>query len=545
MEKCKFCQAQLEEGNSVCPVCGKDNGEAKAAPETSAAEKAVVPKQEEETVLEAPEASGPAAVAEPKEGTAPAEEQKEDVASAEEKEKAVAPAEEPKEETPSAEAEPPVVGKPGIQATPGRIALAIVAMVVLLALLVTLVVWGVDGIRKKDKDSIAAGEATSAATEISETAPETIPATIPADGNPDDVTCKGSYTVTDEEALASRNTVVSTVDGKELTNGVLQVYYWQQVQSFLSNYGAYAAYFGLDYTKPLDTQPSGTDNMTWQQLFLAQALENWHQMQAMGLEAEKAGFPMSQENQASLDGLQASLEETAAQYSVTLEELLKESFGPGVLLEDFRKHQEEWYQGVPYYLDECEKLAPTEQEIEDFFALHEEEYASHNITKDGQLVDVRHILILPEGGTADDSGNVSYTDEEWQVCQDKAEEVLKAWEAGEKTEESFAALAGTHSGDGGSNQNGGLYENVTPGQMVEEFDAWCFDESRKPGDTGLVKTMFGYHIMYFSDSRPQWSYYAREDWKTEQSNTLLENMMKKHPLTVSYDKIVLGLVPLY
>lgn len=539
MDKCKFCQAQLEEGNSICPVCGKDNGEAEAAPETAAAQETAAMKQEEETVVEASEASESATVAEPE--TASAEEQKEDASVAEEQEEAAAPAEEPKEDAPSAEAESPVVGKPGVRATPGRIALAVVAMVVLLALLVTLVVYGIGGM-KKDKGPAAAGGATSVATEVPETTAETVPATIPADGNPDDVTCKGSYTVTDEEALSSRDTVVATVDGKELTNGVLQIYYWQQVQSFLNSYGAYASYFGLDYTKPLDTQPSGTDNMTWQQVFLAQALENWHQVQAMELEAEKADFPMSPEDQASLDGLQASMEKMAAQYNVTLEELLQESFGPGVLMEDFRKQQETWYQGAPYYYAECDKLTPTQQEIEDFFALHEEDYASHNITKDGKLVDVRHILILPEGGTVDDSGNTVYTDEEWQACQDKAEEVLKAWQSGEKTEESFAALAGEHSGDGGSSQNGGLYENVTPGQMVEEFDAWCFDEGRKPGDTGLVKTVFGYHIMYFSDSRPQWSYYAGEDWKTEQSNTLLENIIAQHPMDVDYGKIVLGLI---
>ena len=31
MEKCKFCEAELEENSSVCPKCGKDNAEAPAA----------------------------------------------------------------------------------------------------------------------------------------------------------------------------------------------------------------------------------------------------------------------------------------------------------------------------------------------------------------------------------------------------------------------------------------------------------------------------------------------------------------------------------
>ena len=33
--------------------------------------------------------------------------------------------------------------------------------------------------------------------------------------------------------------------------------------------------------------------------------------------------------------------------------------------------------------------------------------------------------------------------------------------------------------------------------MVESFNDWCFDSSRKPGDTGIVETTYGFHVMYF------------------------------------------------
>ena len=33
--------------------------------------------------------------------------------------------------------------------------------------------------------------------------------------------------------------------------------------------------------------------------------------------------------------------------------------------------------------------------------------------------------------------------------------------------------------------------------MVNSFSAWCFDKDRKTGDTGIVMTDYGYHIMYF------------------------------------------------
>ncbi len=110
-------------------------------------------------------------------------------------------------------------------------------------------------------------------------------------------------------------------------------------------------------------------------------------------------------------------------------------------------------------------------------------------------VNARHILINAE---ADDDGN--YTEEAKEKAKKKAEEILQEWEDGDKTEDSFAELATKYSEDTGSSANGGLYENIYLGQMVTEFNDFCFDESRKPGDTGIVfneGSYCGYHIIYF------------------------------------------------
>ncbi len=108
---------------------------------------------------------------------------------------------------------------------------------------------------------------------------------------------------------------------------------------------------------------------------------------------------------------------------------------------------------------------------------------------------VRHILVKAE---ADADGN--YTDEAKAAAKARAEEILAEYEAGEKTEASFAALAEQYSEDAGSNTNGGLYENVPKGQMVEEFEAFCF-AGHKPGDTAIVYgesgSYAGYHVMYY------------------------------------------------
>ena len=112
------------------------------------------------------------------------------------------------------------------------------------------------------------------------------------------------------------------------------------------------------------------------------------------------------------------------------------------------------------------------------------------------LKNVRHILVAFEGGTTDDSGVTTYSDEEKAAAREAAEALLAQWKSGDATEDSFAALANEESDDG-DGTTGGLYEDVYPGQMVEPFEAWCYDETRSTGDTGIVESTYGYHVMYF------------------------------------------------
>ena len=115
------------------------------------------------------------------------------------------------------------------------------------------------------------------------------------------------------------------------------------------------------------------------------------------------------------------------------------------------------------------------------------------------LANVRHILVSFEGGTTDETtGTTTYSDDEKAAAKTAAEELLASWEAGDATEDSFAALADENSDDTGSVGNGGLYEDIYPGEMVEAFENWCFAEGRKSGDTGIVETEYGYHVMYYS-----------------------------------------------
>ena len=116
------------------------------------------------------------------------------------------------------------------------------------------------------------------------------------------------------------------------------------------------------------------------------------------------------------------------------------------------------------------------------------------------LKNVRHILVGFEHNHNEseehDHSTASYTDEEKAAALAEAEAILNEWKNGDATEASFAELANAKSDDG-DGTTGGLYENVFPGQMVASFEDWCYDESRVAGDTGIVESTYGYHVMFF------------------------------------------------
>lgn len=126
---------------------------------------------------------------------------------------------------------------------------------------------------------------------------------------------------------------------------------------------------------------------------------------------------------------------------------------------------------------------------------------------------VRHILVAPESdsdSSSSTSGETEYTDEQWAAAKKKADSILAKFNKTDKSEYEFAKLAEQYSTDSastssGSNDSfGGLYESVTLGQMVPDFEKWSIDDSRKYGDTGIVKSDYGYHIMFFINDCPEY-----------------------------------------
>lgn len=153
-------------------------------------------------------------------------------------------------------------------------------------------------------------------------------------------------------------------------------------------------------------------------------------------------------------------------------------------------------------------------------------------------VTVRHILVTPFFDAEEDADKKDAseaTQEEWDKAYNKAKEILDEYNAGEKTADSFAALAQDNSEDSNASK-GGIYENVVPNQMVASFNDWCFDSSRQEGDTAIVKTKYGYHIMYFESTNelPLWKYTAQQALASNDSTDVVKELEDSYSIKASW-----------
>lgn len=157
------------------------------------------------------------------------------------------------------------------------------------------------------------------------------------------------------------------------------------------------------------------------------------------------------------------------------------------------------------------------------------------VLDDAQVYSVRHILITPANSEDESTSSTEtgYTDEQWANALSKAEAIVDEYNKGEKTELAFAELAEEYSEDtestsaGSSGLYGGGYEGTHIGEMVSEFEGWAVDSSRKYGDVDIVKSEYGYHIMYFIFAGPEYYYNAQTDLAEERNNEEIKNYPSK------------------
>ena len=518
---CKYCGAELEDGQTVCPACGADNAagprdfeDFPAGPETdepltepsSLPEDVVPPEAESEAPAEAPADDGSA--------------------------------DEDAGETPK---RPKKAGK-GL-----LIGLAAVALVAVAAIIFVIA-------RDSKKTAPAASAASETTASASASAGETTAKETTAEDKALEITqyidkdgkfVDHDFQVADADVTEeTANQVVATCSGKELTNATLSYYYWQQYYNLLSSYGSYISYF-LDTTKSLASQMYD-ETHSWQDMLLQSSMASFRQNAAACAAAETAGFKLDEKYTSYLDGMASDLETNATSSGYkSAEDYLKSFYGPYASVDSYVEFARTSMTAAAYLQTQYDALKYTEDDVSKYYDDHAADYQKQNIEKnDTKMVNVRHILIKPvadANAETDANGQTTYTDKNWSDAEAKAKEIYSAWKAGDATEDSFASMAKESSEDTGSASNGGLYENVYPGEMETAFNDWCFADGRKAGDTDIIKTSYGYHVMYFSgfSDKTYWYSKAESDYVKSLQTALTDKLIAASDFTVDYSKVAL------
>lgn len=429
-------------------------------------------------------------------------------------------------------------------------------------------------------------EETEAAAATAEAVVEnTVAPTIPEDGSANDVTCQGSYTGDDR-----MDAEIAHVRKEVLTNADLQVWYWAEVAAYRQADHAEAP----DFDKPLDAQPCQIDESvnSWQQYFLRRALTAWHSAQALAVQSQEEGLPTEEAyqpnlknyetymvnipatqflygynteyapntmHQAYLDKLPQTLETMAeAKGYSSVADLAQASFG--TTAEALEKAVTLYNLAYTYFTNLSYDIELTQEETDAYFAEHSGEY-----TDSGYYVNIRHLLVVPEDIVEADKtpawakkdteptepvvleavqvaqdGTVTCSETAWEAARREAETLLEKWDSGWKpTEATFANLTRQNSDDPGSTINGGAYRRISKGQLTQVLDAWCFDAARQSGDTAILRSDYGYHVVYFSGREEIARVEAEADLMMQRQQEIVAQARKRYPMQVAYTGMVL------
>ena len=309
--------------------------------------------------------------------------------------------------------------------------------------------------------------------------------------NPSDTTDKETNDTTDTTDVTDGN-LYSTIVAE---NEYFQMNAAEAAYLLYSNYSSYMSQMynlleimGLKYdpSKTLHEQYYDEQNgVTWFDYFVSISIDNIKETMIVASLAKANGFEIDEEGRNSIEQYRESLMEQAKTngYS-SLDEYINDKLCKGVGFDAIEKMIEMQLYASAYYNDYTTKLKDgyTDEDYDKYIKENPDSVKdiSHEYTRN-----VRHILFM----------TTTYGSSE--KAMEKANEVYEEWKKNGSSLDEFIKIAKEQSDDTGSKESGGLYENVYEGQMVAQFEQWLFDDARKPGDTGVVLSSIGAHIMYY------------------------------------------------
>ncbi|MGN1162060.1 MAG: peptidylprolyl isomerase [Candidatus Fimenecus sp.] len=321
---------------------------------------------------------------------------------------------------------------------------------------------------------------------------------------------------TKKEKESAETTQKDTTNNEPaITDNEIRYHYYRIYVNFSSTAAQYDSYYGeglgkayvgYDYKiSPEDQQYEdefssvtgvtseeiGIENPTWADVFAYLAIESCFANNIAAQKAKEMELSLTEDNKEDIETTMNQISEEAGKQNLSENDYLKSIYGSNITANEYKTFLEKWELASLWY--DAIKDGITNEEIEEEYNAHSSQYGEKMIEEST----VRHILVkFPE----DDEGRIiqNLTDGQKAEYKARAQAILDEYRQN-PTEANFAALAVEKSEDTGSAADGGLIDGIAKdSSYVTNFLNWSTDASRKPGDTGIIETEYGYHVMYFS-----------------------------------------------
>lgn len=292
----------------------------------------------------------------------------------------------------------------------------------------------------------------------------------------------------DAAAVLGRN-------GISVDNETFAIYYQTELKELESQYSQQDTPLPFDLSRSLEKQYVNLETgYSWADYFREQALSSVSLTESLVAQARQADFQPSGQRTDAFEASLSSLPQTAAaggyvkkDGSGDVEAYLLARYGTAVSRETYEEYLRDTFLAQCYSDMLYQTVTYSDQELRDYYQENRQDYSDTPLSELPD-VQVRHILLIPE------EDSQAARQDTVEQAQAMAEALMEAG----GSEEGFALLARQYSGDTGSRDNGGLLEDVAPGQIGEEFSAWCFAAGgHSYGDMGVVCSDYGVHLLFF------------------------------------------------
>ena len=284
--------------------------------------------------------------------------------------------------------------------------------------------------------------------------------------------------------IREKNTVAVTIGDHKISNAELSYYYIDSVNNFYTQYGSYAAMFGIDTTKPLNEQYSDeAAGETWADYFIQSAKDSALSVYALNDAAAAAGHTLTEEEQGIIDSNIATMEMYGMMYGYSKgEDYLKAMYGRGASKEGYRKYMEMSALADSYYAAYGESLT---YEDADFRAAEEGKFNNYS------AFDYSYYYLATskflQGGTEGEDGTVTYSDEEKAFSVSAAEAAAKSLTGEEITDlDAFNAAIAALSINAETTASATVCDAYPYSAVSETIREWVTAAERTAGEMTII-----------------------------------------------------------